>query len=79
MIDQLPIRADLLLLLIAVALYITDFSRLLYINELIFFGQQRGRFSYRFSGSQFELARRYPLIVRPFDPAIAALRISLSV
>lgn len=75
MIDQLPIRADLLLLLIAAALYITDLSRLLYINELIFFGKQPGQFAFRFSGSQFELARRYPFILKPLDPAIAVIRL----
>lgn len=76
MIDPLLDRADLLLLLVAVALYITDLARLLYVNELLFVGGANGRWSFRLPERPIEISRRFLLIARPLDPRVSILRLA---
>jgi hypothetical protein len=70
--EYLPFRTDVLLLLVAVTLYIVDLARLLHINELLFVTGKTGS-SFRVPGNQMEIARRYLMIVRPYDPTAALL------
>jgi hypothetical protein len=70
--EYLPFRTDVLLLLVAVTLYMVDLARLLHINELLFVTSKTG-WSFRVPGSQIEIARRYLMIVRPYDPTAALL------
>ena len=76
MIDQLFARADLFLLLLAVALYITDLTRLLYINELLFVSGPGGNWSARLPLAQMEVSRRFLMVARPLDPGVSVLRLT---
>lgn len=72
MLDYLPFRTDVLLLIVAVTLYIVDLARLLHINELLLIAEKTG-WSFRVPGKQIEITQRFLMIVRPYDPTAALL------
>lgn len=65
--DHLPIRADLLLIIIAAALYLIDTAQLLFANEILFV-REAGRWRACLPRDQFMISRRFLFLPAPFMP-----------
>jgi len=73
LLDQLPLRLDVLLLLAAAGLYLVDNAQLLFANEVLFVRKGAGAWSARFPGGA-ELLGRFPVLVEPLQPGRPAFR-----
>lgn len=76
MIDQLPISAEILLLLVAVGLYVVDVAQLLYSNEALLVRKPGGTWRAYLPNRGVEIARRSLLIPGLLQPGSAMLRLS---
>ena len=65
--DHLPIRADLLLIIIAAALYLIDTAQLLFANEILFV-REAGRWRACLPRDQFMISRRFLFLPALFMP-----------
>jgi hypothetical protein len=76
LIDLLPIRLELLLLIIAAGLYISDVAQFLFINEALFVRKPRGRWIAYLPSRGIEITRRFVVFPMLFEPNCATFRIS---
>jgi hypothetical protein len=73
--EQLPLRHDLLLLGLAAALYLGNTAQLLYVNEVLFVRRASGRWQAVFP-SRTEILGRFLVLPPPLRPSSAMLRMS---
>lgn len=76
MLDALPISPELLLLLVATLLYLSDAAQLLYTNEVLFLHRSRGVWRAYLPDGYPTIARRFLLIPKPLQPGSALLRVT---
>ena len=74
MFDHLAIHADLLVLILGAALYLTDLARLLHTNEVLFVGRSNGTWSALTPANGLRFNRRHAVFARPHDPATVTVR-----
>lgn len=68
MLEYLPVRPDVLVFVLALLLYVTDFGRLIYSNEVLLCSSGSGRWGVLTPDDGFLFSRRFAVFPRPFDP-----------
>ncbi len=72
--EYIPIRAEVLVLIVGIFLYLTDLGRLLYANEILLVGGANSKWSAITPADGFIFNRRYAVFPRPHDPGTVVMR-----
>lgn len=74
MFSNLAIHADVLVLFLGAALYLTDLARLLHTNEVLFVGRAGGAWAALTPADGLRFNRKHAVFPRPYDPTAVTVR-----